>query len=88
MKHPYHLVDISPWPILISFSLLTFAINIINWIKNKEITVTLILALLLIIIISYNWWRDIIREGRKGDHTLKVQKGLLLGFILFIISEI
>jgi cytochrome c oxidase subunit 3 len=88
MKHPYHLVDISPWPLLISFSILSFAINIINWIKNKEITISIILALILIIFISYLWWRDIIREGRKGDHTKKVQKGLLLGFILFIISEI
>lgn len=88
MKHPYHLVDISSWPLLISFSLLSFAINIISWIKNKELSITIFLSLLLVIYISYLWWRDIIREGRKGDHTKKVQNGLLIGFLLFILSEI
>ena len=88
MKHPYHLVEISPWPLLISFSILSFAINVINWIQIHEITFSFLFALGLIIFISSCWWRDIIREGRKGDHTKKVQKGLLLGFVLFIISEI
>jgi hypothetical protein len=29
--HPYHLVDVSPWPILMSFSLLSFALLLVNW---------------------------------------------------------
>jgi cytochrome c oxidase subunit 3 len=38
--------------------------------------------------IIYQWFRDIIRESKSGYHTKKVQKGLLIGFLLFIISEI
>lgn len=35
------------------------------------------------------WWRDIIRESTyQGNHTLIVQIGLKIGFILFICSEI
>jgi cytochrome c oxidase subunit 3 len=35
------------------------------------------------------WWRDVIREATFEDkHTAIVQKGLRLGMILFIISEI
>jgi len=35
------------------------------------------------------WWRDVIREALfEGAHTQKVQKGLKLGFILFVVSEI
>lgn len=35
------------------------------------------------------WWRDIIRESvYEGQHTKKVQEGLKLGVILFILSEI
>jgi len=44
--------------------------------------------ILLILLITFQWFRDILREGKKGDHTLYVQKGLVLGFILFIVSEI
>lgn len=30
--HPYHLVDVSPWPILKSFGLLSGALALVNWI--------------------------------------------------------
>ena len=29
--HPYHLVDISPWPILMSFALLSGALALVSW---------------------------------------------------------
>lgn len=39
--------------------------------------------------ISALWWRDIIREGSfENRHTREVLKGLKLGIILFITSEI
>jgi len=35
------------------------------------------------------WFRDIITEGTYlGHHTIQVQKGLSIGVVLFIISEI
>jgi cytochrome c oxidase subunit 3 len=37
----------------------------------------------------YAWWRDIIREATfEEQHTSIVQRGLRLGMVLFIISEI
>ena len=37
----------------------------------------------------YIWWRDIIREATfEEQHTFSVQRGLRLGMILFIVSEI
>jgi cytochrome c oxidase subunit 3 len=37
----------------------------------------------------YVWWRDVIREALfENQHTIIVQKGLKLGMVLFIISEI
>lgn len=33
-KHPYHLVDISPWPIFLSFSLLSLGFTIIKWLTG------------------------------------------------------
>jgi len=35
------------------------------------------------------WFRDVISEGTyNGDHTKEVQRGFVIGFLLFIISEI
>ncbi|HEY4874958.1 MAG TPA: cytochrome c oxidase subunit 3, partial [Puia sp.] len=35
------------------------------------------------------WWRDVIREATfEGMHTRIVQRGLRLGFVLFIVSEV
>jgi cytochrome c oxidase subunit 3 len=35
------------------------------------------------------WWRDVIREATfEGMHSTIVQRGLRLGFVLFIVSEI
>jgi heme/copper-type cytochrome/quinol oxidase subunit 3 len=49
---------------------------------------TLVLGLITIILIMFLWWRDVIRESTfLGYHTKKVQQGLRLGVILFIISE-
>lgn len=43
----------------------------------------------LILYVMYTWWRDIIREAMyEEQHTFAVQRGLRLGMILFIVSEI
>ena len=94
--HPFHLVSPSPWPILISISLLTTVLGLLlifkqvtfNNVSNFAINM-FFMGLISIIIIAFQWWRDIIREGLlEGAHTKKVQLGLKLGFILFVVSEI
>jgi len=50
---------------------------------------TLLLGLGGTVLILALWWRDVIREGTfEGMHTLKVQQGLRLGFVLFTVSEV
>jgi heme/copper-type cytochrome/quinol oxidase subunit 3 len=51
---------------------------------------TLVLVgLLVVILTSVVWWRDVIREGLfQGHHTTKVATGLRQGMILFILSEV
>ena len=49
----------------------------------------MIIGFFCIIISMFFWFRDIIREGSfLGYHTRKVQNGLKIGFILFLISEV
>jgi hypothetical protein len=48
-----------------------------------------LLGFFLVLYVMYTWWRDIIREATFEDqHTVSVQRGLRLGMILFIVSEI
>lgn len=48
-----------------------------------------ITILIILIIIPLYWWKNIIKETNKeGIHFKKIIKGLKIGIILFIISEI
>nr|APX40400.1 cytochrome c oxidase subunit 3 [Batophila aerata] len=87
-NHPFHLVDASPWPILGGFSAMIMMLGLIKWFHLYKINL-LFIGIMITILIMFQWWRDIIREGTfQGLHTLKVTKGLRWGMILFIISEI
>jgi cytochrome c oxidase subunit 3 len=87
---PYHLVQPSPWPIFLSFSLLAAAIGAVmsmhGYLYGGDL---LTIALMLVLGGMSLWFRDIICEGTFfGDHTKEVKAGLVLGMILFIISEV
>lgn len=87
-NHPFHLVDKRPWPLIGSLSILITFIGIIKWFYFWKLNL-LIIRILTSIIIIFQWWRDIIREGTfQGQHTIKVEINLRWGIILFIISEI
>ena len=43
----------------------------------------------VLLYVMYTWWRDIVREATfEEQHTVPVQRGLRLGMVLFIVSEI
>ena len=89
-KHPYHLVDPSPWPFLISFGLFFFtfgsAMYFHSYLGSKSL---LVIGIGLILCTMYTWFRDIIREAvYEGQHTKQVQLGLRNGMLLFIFSEL
>lgn len=86
-NHTFHLVSISPWPIIISFSLFNNLISIIIWFH--KINYLILISIPCTLLCIYQWWRDVIRESTfQGSHTFLVFKGLRIGIILFIISEI
>nr|WPM98425.1 cytochrome c oxidase subunit 3 [Ochthebius quadricollis] len=87
-NHPFHLVDVSPWPIMGALSAMITMIGIIKWFHffNNNL---FLLGTLITLLIMYQWWRDISREGTfQGLHTYNVTIGLRWGMILFITSEI
>ena len=88
--HPYHLVDASPWPYLAAMSALSLTMGTIMWFQGYLFgELVIVLGLVSMSICSYVWWRDIVREGTyQGHHTWVVQKGLTIGMVLFIVSEV
>jgi cytochrome c oxidase subunit 3 len=87
-KHPYHLVNPSPWPLLTSFSAFILGVGGVLYMHQQGGLVFGIgvVALLLCLI---GWWSDVLYEAdTEKKHNPVVQWGLKYGFALFIISEI
>ncbi len=87
--HPFHIVDESPWPVVVSLQCLGPFIGMVMYLHGyiKGGTIFLLSFVSLLLTVSL-WFRDILREGSMGYHTMKVQRGLKMGMILFIVSEI
>src|SRR3954464_14289088 len=79
LKHPYHLPDPSPWPILGSLGgfLTVFGIILAAHFGNY---VVLVLGVLTVLSTMFFWWRDVIRESRTpGAHSVIVRLSLRYG---------
>jgi len=89
-KHPYHLVDPSPWPISGSLGALASTFGGVMYMHSSTGGGTLIsLGLALISYTMFVRWRDVLREATyEGHHTFVVQLGLRIGFLPFIVSEV
>jgi len=85
-----HLVSVSPWPLLTSFTTLALVTSLTLFMHGYKYSVFFFFFSLFSVLLCMGiWWRDVIREGTfEGNHSTKVQLGLKLGMILFIISEI
>ncbi len=64
---PYHLVEPSPWPILVSFSLLSLTLGAVMYMQGFTYGGQLIsLGFTLTVFGMILWFRDIITEGTKN----------------------
>ena len=87
-KHPYHLVDPSPWPIVGSAAAGILFGGAVYWMHGGPWFI-MVLGLLGVLAVMFVWWRDVIREAVYGGyHTPVVQIGLRYGMALFIASEV
>nr|YP_010381597.1 cytochrome c oxidase subunit III [Neosymplana vittatum]UDL71972.1 cytochrome c oxidase subunit 3 [Neosymplana vittatum] len=87
-NHPFHLVSKSPWPILSSMNMFSTMLGMTMWMYKKNMNFML-LGTLMTLACAIMWWRDVTRESTfQGNHTMKVVKGMKMGMILFIMSEV
>lgn len=89
-KHSFHLVDPSPWPIITAFSLLMITVGSVMY-KHKYYggQISVLIGFFTLFLMMFCWWRDVVREATyEGQHTLAVQRGIKIGMLLFILSEV
>ena len=98
-QHDYHLVDPSPWPVVGSIGALFLTVGAITWMRTASGGLNLLgltlqgptlfyVGVAIVVMTGFFWWRDVIREAHKGDHTPVVALHLRYGMILFIASEV
>ena len=93
VKHDYHLVNPSPWPLVGSFFAFVMAIGGVIWMKGlfgleKHNPWIFFLGLAGVLYTMAGWWRDVVIEANAGDHTPVVSIGLRYGMVMFIASEV
>jgi len=97
VKHDYHLVDPSPWPVVGSLGAFIMMVGAVLW-MNKSYAGFGVLAgipwifaigLVMVLYTMAGWWHDVISESvTQGVHSPVVKLGLRYGMILFIASEV
>ena len=89
-SHLFHIINPSPWPFFVSMSLFNVLAGVILWVNRYIIGGNIILISFIILALFVQFWfTDIVRESSfEGRHSIYVQKGLKLGMILFILSEV
>lgn len=88
-KHSFHIVDPSPWPLMSALAALFTTYGGVAYMHGYANSNHIRVGLYMVLYTMYFWWRDVIRESLyKGRHVSKVQHGIKIGFLLFIVSEI
>ena len=93
VKHDYHIINPSPWPLLGSVSGVVWAFGLVTGMRGmfgmpKGTWWLEFVGIAMILVTMFCWWRDVIKESKAGDHTPVVQLGLRYGMIMFIASEV
>lgn len=72
-----------------AIAVLNLVFRIADFFNGLKSISFIFLNLLSILLVKFQWWRDVVREGwLEGSHSNEVYNGLKLGIILFITSEI
>ena len=98
VKHDYHLVNPSPWPLVGSVTAMLMMLGAVVWSHTSGGGQPMFglsgswlfwLGLAGVLFTMAGWWRDVTRESLIGENTSGVVRiGLRYGMVLFILSEV
>ena len=87
-RQPFHLVEPRPWPLTSAIGAFILTTGLACWFHGYGM-LCLYLAILVLALSIFQWWRDVVREATfLGHHTSYVTTGLRYGILLFILSEV
>ncbi len=95
VKHDYHLVNPSPWPLVGSAAAMVMMLGAVVW-RYSDIQLfglsgpwLFMVGFAGVLFTMAGWWRDVARESQTGENTSAVVRiGLRYGMVLFIVSEV
>jgi cytochrome c oxidase subunit 3 len=92
VNHDYHILEPDIWPLAGSLSALAFTSGmVLNFYPDQfgfAGPVVMWAGLAGLIATFFMWFRNIVIEAQRGDHTPVVQLHMRYGMILFIASEV
>ena len=87
-KHPWHLVDPSPWPFVGAVTAGVMMVGVVMYMHGGG-TWLMALGTLGVLLTMFFWFKDVIKEATfQGHHTGAVQISMRYGMVLFIASEV
>ncbi|WP_298337351.1 cytochrome c oxidase subunit 3 [uncultured Erythrobacter sp.] len=92
VNHDYHILEPDIWPLVGSFSALTFTSGMVLSfypdLFGAASKIVIWAGLAGLIATFFMWFRNVTIEAQQGDHTPVVQLHMRYGMILFIASEV
>ncbi|QIQ86665.1 cytochrome c oxidase subunit 3 [Erythrobacter sp.] len=92
VNHDYHILEPDIWPLVGSLSALTFTSGmVLSWYPDlfgNMAAIVMWAGLAGLIATFFMWFKNIVVEAQRGDHTPVVQLHMRYGMILFIASEV
>ena len=92
VNHDYHILEPDIWPFVGSMSALTFTTGmVLSWYPDlfgNMAAIVMWAGLAGLIATFFMWFKNIVVEAQRGDHTPVVQLHMRYGMILFIASEV
>ncbi|MDP2131894.1 MAG: cytochrome c oxidase subunit 3 [Erythrobacter sp.] len=91
-NHDYHILEPDIWPLIGSISALTFTSGMVLSFHpdlfGMASKVVVWAGLAGLLATFFMWFRNVVIEAQRGDHTPVVQLHMRYGMILFIASEV
>lgn len=92
-KHPFHILGPSPYPFLVGVFLFCWLVPLTFYMHGVSIPLLsrpfmIHLGFIGLYMVVMRWFIAILQESSEGYHTRKVQLGLRMGMVLFILSEV
>ncbi|TAD85884.1 MAG: cytochrome c oxidase subunit 3, partial [Sphingomonadales bacterium] len=88
VNHDYHILEPDIWPLIGSISALTFTSGMVLSFHpdlfGKSASIVMWAGLAGLIATFFMWFKNIVIEAERGDHTPVVQLHMRYGMILFI----